>query len=128
MNVSGIEGLVANFYRADSEIGDEIKDVMQRMMDDTVDLAKQLCPVDKGHLRDSIQGSLSDGGLAYKVESSRAYLMAKTKRYYAPYVELGTVYQPAQPFLRPAWLAMRPHLKTDIRKAVQDALSRLKLT
>lgn len=57
--------------------------------------AKQLCPVDTGRLRASIARVLDrdpDGLVA----------IIGTNVEYAPYVELGTSTQQAQPFLRPA--------------------------
>ena len=51
------------------------------------------CPVDTGHLRGSITHEVDfDGGAVY----------IGTNVEYAPYVELGTSRQKAQPFLRPA--------------------------
>lgn len=57
--------------------------------------AKQLCPVDTGRLRASINHRLeADGqGLVAIIGSDVEY---------APYVEFGTRYMRAQPYLRPA--------------------------
>ena len=54
--------------------------------------AKQLCPVDTGRLRNSITHQQYD-------ESTE---IIGTNVEYAPYVELGTKRQKAQPYLRPA--------------------------
>ena len=54
--------------------------------------AKQLCPVDTGRLRNSITHQQIDA----KTE------VIGTNVKYAPFVELGTKRQKAQPFLRPA--------------------------
>lgn len=54
--------------------------------------AKRLCPVDTGRLRNSI---------THAVEGSEAVVIG-TNVEYAPYVELGTSRQKAQPYLRPA--------------------------
>jgi HK97 gp10 family phage protein len=61
-----------------------------------VNAAKRLCPVDTGRLRSSITDELGVGptGLpAVRIGSNVSY---------ASYVELGTRYMSAQPFLRPA--------------------------
>ena len=55
--------------------------------------AKLACPVDTGRLRNSI---------AHEVESAEDAVYIGTNVEYAPYVELGTHVQKAQPFLRPA--------------------------
>ena len=54
--------------------------------------AKQLCPVDTGRLRNSITHQQIDA----KTE------VIGTNVKYAPFVELGTKRQKAQPYLRPA--------------------------
>lgn len=53
--------------------------------------AKDLCPVDTGNLRNSITHTEDD---------SAAYIGTNVE--YGKYVELGTRYARAQPFLRPA--------------------------
>jgi HK97 gp10 family phage protein len=58
-------------------------------------MAKQLCPVDTGLLRSSINWRLG-------VDGRGVYATIGTSTHYAPYVEFGTRYMAAQPFLRPA--------------------------
>lgn len=55
--------------------------------------AKDLCPVDTGRLRNSITHTVDE-------ENGVAYIGSNVE--YAPYVELGTEKQAAQPFLKPA--------------------------
>lgn len=55
--------------------------------------AKLKCPVDTGRLRNSI---------THAVESSEKAVYIGTNVEYAPYVEMGTSRQKAQPYLRPA--------------------------
>lgn len=77
-----------------SSAGPVAKDLLRRAI--KVDrAAKQLCPVDTGRLRSSI---------GYAVERDSRGLLARigSAVVYAPYVELGTRRQPAQPYLRPA--------------------------
>ena len=54
--------------------------------------AKEICPVDTGRLRNSIAHA--------QVDSHTESVGSNVE--YAPYVELGTRYQRAQPYLRPA--------------------------
>lgn len=51
------------------------------------------CPVDTGNLR---------GSIAHEVDAGDSAVYIGTNVEYAPYVELGTSRQEAQPFLRPA--------------------------
>lgn len=55
--------------------------------------AAEKCPVDTGNLRGSITHGVDAGGNAVYIGTNVEY---------APYVELGTSRQEAQPFLRPA--------------------------
>lgn len=55
--------------------------------------AAKKCPVDTGNLRASI---------AHEVDAGDNTVYIGTNVEYAPYVELGTSRQKAQPFLRPA--------------------------
>ena len=57
--------------------------------------AKRLCPVDTGRLRSSITQQLER-------DSQGLVEVVGTNVDYAPYVELGTRTNRAQPFLRPA--------------------------
>jgi HK97 gp10 family phage protein len=56
-------------------------------------IAKQWCPVDTGTLR---------GSIAYhreRADASEVRWLVGTGIFYAPFVEFGTRYQPAQPYL-----------------------------
>lgn len=55
--------------------------------------AARRCPVDTGNLR---------GSITYEVDAGGNAVYIGTNVEYAPYVELGTSRQKAQPFLRPA--------------------------
>ena len=55
--------------------------------------AQMKCPVDTGNLRASITHEVDAGGKAVYIGTNVEY---------APYVELGTSKQKAQPYLRPA--------------------------
>lgn len=69
--------------------------------------AKELCPVDTGHLRDSITHSVDDNAV---------YLGSDVE--YAPYVEFGTYKQKPQPFMGPA---MQDHLD-EYKSILENAL------
>ena len=55
--------------------------------------AKAICPVDTGRLRNSITNAID-------TESNAVYIGTNVE--YAPYVELGTMRQDPQPYLKPA--------------------------
>jgi HK97 gp10 family phage protein len=53
---------------------------------------------------------LSDGGLTGKVKPTADY---------APYLEYGTRFQSAQPFMRPAFNKQKAQFKSDMDKLVE---------
>lgn len=79
------------FYSRDGDVGVRLARaavVVERV-------AKQLCPVDTGRLRSSITRQLGRDSLGL-------YAAVGTDVEYAPFVELGTRFMRARPFLRPA--------------------------
>lgn len=83
----------------DKEVLDKIASLLEQKMKQACvlvqDDAKKSCPVDTGRLQGSITYSVSSG-------ESGAEGVIGTNVEYGPYVEAGTIYQRAQPFLRPA--------------------------
>lgn len=76
-----------------SEINEAVLRALEQIGMAAEGYAKDLCPVDTGNLRNSITHTVDD-------ENGAAYIGSNVE--YAPYVELGTVKQDAQPFLKPA--------------------------
>ena len=72
--------------------------------------AMQVAPVDSGTLKRSIGIEISDGGMTAAVEPSAEY---------APYVEYGTRFMSAQPYLRPTLSKVGRKFKADVRKLVR---------
>jgi HK97 gp10 family phage protein len=87
-----------------------IKEVRRRIVDKLILVgefvegdAKLRCPVDTGNLRNSIN---------YKVDEEELSVKIGTNVDYAPYVELGTSKQKAQPFLVPSLVENENEIKT----------------
>ena len=90
-----------------------MKDVKQIVKQNTAELtqgAQRKAPVDTGNLRRSITMDLSDGGLTGKVKPTADY---------APYLEYGTRFQSAQPFVRPSFNKQKAQFKSDMDKLVE---------
>ena len=67
-------------------------------------------PVDTGTLRRSIGLELTDNGLTAEVEPTA---------HYAQYVEYGTRFMKAQPYMRPAFDAQKLQFKSDMERLVR---------
>lgn len=72
--------------------------------------AMQNAPVDTGTLKRSIGLEMTDGGLTAEVTPAAEY---------APYVELGTRFMEAQPYLKPAFDEQKEKFKKDMKKLVE---------
>ena len=68
--------------------------------------AQRNAPVDTG----SISLELRDGGLTAESEATAEY---------APYVEWGTRFMNAQPFMRPAYYAQKEQFKSDLSRLMK---------
>lgn len=68
-------------------------------------LARQVVPVKTGYLKSTIFVS-QEGELRFEIGASAPY---------ASYIELGTVHQEAQPFIRPSVEMARQHLRNILR-------------
>lgn len=72
--------------------------------------AQQNAPVDTGTLKRSIGLEITGGGMTAEVEPTADY---------APYVELGTRFMEAQPYLGPAFNEQKEKFKKDMKKLVE---------
>ena len=64
-----------------------------------------------GNLKREIKLDIKDGGMTAEVWSEAEY---------APYVELGTRYMEAQPYLKPALEKQETNFKKEMRKLVEE--------
>lgn len=72
--------------------------------------AQKNAPVDTGHLMHSIDLEVTDGGMIAEVEPTADY---------GAYVELGTRFMNAQPYLKPAFDEQKGKFKSDMKKLVR---------
>ena len=72
--------------------------------------AQQNAPVDTGTLKRSIGLEITDNGMSAEVEPTAEY---------APYVELGTRFMEAQPYLKPAFEEQSKEFRKDMQKLVE---------
>ncbi len=103
MNIStevvGLSEVLASLDLTNTELATKTNTVIQGAGIECQKLAKQTCPVDTGRLRNSIL--YHPGNLSCTVD---------TNVNYAQFVEWGTRFQAAQPFLYPAYQQAGQHL------------------
>ena len=89
---------------------DDVKKVVRHNGAEMQAKAQQNAPVDTGTLKRSIGIEITDGGMTAEVEPTADY---------APYVELGTRFMEAQPYLGPAFNEQKEKKKKDMKKLVE---------
>lgn len=88
----------------------DIKNVVRINGAELQQKAMRNAPVDTGSLKRYIMVSLLDGGLTSRVNSLMDY---------APYVEYGTRFMAAQPFLKPAYNQQKSAFKRDLDRLMK---------
>lgn len=89
----GLEVVKDNTEEAVDAIGSAIAAALEEVGLAAEGYAKAACPVDTGRLRNSI---------THVARPDERAVYIGTNVEYAPHVELGTVHQKAQPYLKPA--------------------------
>lgn len=115
---------------------DEIRRAMETSADEIVALAKNLVPVDKGDLKDSIgwtwgrapKGAMTLGTVqTNEVDSGFTITIfaGNSEAYYARWVEFGTQKMAAQPYFYPSYRALRRRSKSRVTRAVTKAIKKV---
>lgn len=89
---------------------EDVKRVVRHNGAEMQEKAQRNAPVDTGTLERSIGLEITDSGMAAEVEPTAEY---------APYVELGTRFMEAQPYLKPAFDDQKEKFKKDMKKLVK---------
>ena len=89
---------------------DDVKRVVRHNGAGMQTKAQQNAPVDTGTLKRSIGLEITDSGMTAEVRPTADY---------APYVELGTRFMEAQPYLKPAFDDQKEKFKKDMKKLVE---------
>ena len=84
-----------------------VRRVVQQNGSEMQSKAQRNVPVDTGTLKRSIGLEIADGGMTAKSAPTAEY---------APYVEYGTRFQQAQPYMRPAFNEQKEQFKRDLDK------------
>jgi HK97 gp10 family phage protein len=111
-DVEGVEEFKNAMQSFDSGMQRHVHRLLASWAADVKALAKQLAPVRTGHLRSSIYAKISEWVAEIGAEAT-----------YALFVELGTRYMQAQPYLYPAIQEHLPQLEVIICEAIDAAKS-----
>lgn len=89
---------------------EDVKTVVQYRGVQMQDVAQTVCPRRTGQLADGITLEILDGGLTAEVAPHTNY---------AGYVEWGTRFMSAQPYVRPAYMQESERFKADLSKLMK---------
>jgi HK97 gp10 family phage protein len=109
-DVEGIQEFKAAMQQFDSAMQRQVHRQLVSWAADVKALAKQLVPVRTGHLRSSIYAKIQEWVAEIGAEAT-----------YAMFVEFGTRYMQAKPFLYPAIQEHLPRLEEIICEAIDQA-------
>lgn len=109
MRLDGMDALIQHLEGAHAADG-PVKQIVKRRTSEMNRLAQRAAPVDTGELRRSILSEYLNGGLTGHVTAGI---------HYAPYVEYGTRFMTAQPFMRPAFHAVAMGFREDLERLVR---------
>lgn len=125
--IRGGQNLTRALKRLPEELQQPVKDVIRREAESVLNAAKSRVPVDTGALRDSIQMRITNKGLRarvgiFRISKAKRLKQGAVDTFYAAFVELGTRYRKATPFLFPAFRQYKTTGRAAITKAAKVAL------
>ena len=127
MNISGFVDMSA-FSSAMAALPKSIKKEIRRDLKEAAEVvvrkARDLAPVDTGHLKYRIrsrQADWSKDGMAYEIVSDAIYRVSSAGPY-PSFQEFGTVHNKEHPYMRPALKASKSEVEKIVKDAVKVAL------
>jgi len=110
IDIEGVERFKAAMARLDSGMQGHVRRRLASWAADVEALAKRIVPVRTGRLRSSIYAKVQEWVAEIGAEAT-----------YAMFVEFGTRYMRARPYLYPAVQRCLPRLEAIISEAIEDA-------
>lgn len=114
MDIVGMDEVIGKLNKLDVGARVSVRNQVRKSANAIRKGAQMRVPVDSGKLKKSIRSSFSSDGFTAEI--------APRLRYRAHFVEFGTVDQPAQPYMTPAWEAERQNYINGIKKAIKDSI------
>ena len=111
IKLNGLDRMLSDFTRAETTIDKKIKEEVKRASSEVTRISQQKAPVDTGYLRRSIVMEILNNGFVGYI---RAYA------HYAPYVEFGTRFMDAQPYMSAAMMKVRPEYIKNMKKLLEE--------
>ena len=120
----GLSALAANFQARDARAQRRSREIVARYAEKQFRLTRELAPVDTGFLRAHIRKRVSDDGLAYEIGVREDDFADAGKPFYPLYLEFGTRFMSARPFIFPARETIAPQFRRAITAELSAAIRR----
>ena len=118
--VEGIEEILKELRQVEGEARQCVVDVLKKETKPVVEDVRSRAPKDTGAMARGIKRSVSRKNLEAKVSAGGTVRGVDT--YYAQFVEFGTKYMPARPFLYPACRAHEERIGDVLSRAMYDLI------
>lgn len=132
MAVSGVDDMKKRLRAMPTAVRASGRAAMEKGAEEIVAMAKRLCPVDQGDLRDSIGWTWSDAPKGSLVLAQSTPTIAGNDRivvyagnnraFYAAFVEFGTVKMARRSFFFPAYRSLKKKTLGRIQRSTRAAL------
>jgi HK97 gp10 family phage protein len=120
VNVKGSDEIIKDLRRVQGEAKEAVIQILKEETGEVVKDARSRAPKDTGALASGIKRSVSRKKLEARVSAGGTVRGVDT--YYAQFVEFGTKFMPAQPFLYPAARAREPVIYERLTQAMYDLI------
>lgn len=118
-NVKGLKELIRTLEQVPKELEEDVEGVLQAVSQTIEVDAKRKAPIDTGKLRQSIKSERVDNK-TYRIRANATGLAP-----YAPFIEFGTRFMRAQPFLFPAFFSGRKRFINALDKLLGDTFNKV---
>lgn len=115
VRLKGLDKFLKHIDGMDKRLSSSVKQAVTQNALEMEAKAKNLVPVDTGHLRRSISTEVKETSNSISAEVG-------TNVEYGIYVEFGTSTQPEQPFMNPAFQSQKTQFEKDMKEALKKGV------
>lgn len=113
------KGVIASLRQYGERAKERAKVVVEESADRVYQTARQNAPVDTGFMVEHLRREFTPAGLGYSVGFRAEDFAAAGKDFYPVFLEFGTRFMAARPFLFPAAALERPRFRRELVEALR---------
>lgn len=124
LSVRELAGVIRNVYAADPIAVEAMKGTTRRSGIRAYNMAQDLCPVDKGFMKENMLLEFTPEDLIWELGWDERDFEAAGLPFYPPYQEFGTSRNAAQPSITPAFFEEQDRFQQELGHDINAALER----